>query len=239
MSDTISTEILLPALQCQTLHRPIHSIISGSARSTADRLQRLQLTNGSFLRASRKHRSDSLLTAVSNPSIDVLAKDVKRWETCQQRLKEPDECLFTSAVAFVGYRTKAVNASFNGSGDLMRMRRYTSPSSNREYCKTLAFSGTLREVLSGPSSSGGPNYFTIMFSKVAKKDDDVLQYLSTEQIQELVYCLNKRKENVPTEGNLKMNVNIKKKNLELLEAKKKGGDVAGLGVDGGNNDLLL
>ncbi|KAK8390315.1 hypothetical protein O3P69_010178 [Scylla paramamosain] len=148
----------------------------------------------------------------------VLAKDVKRWETCQQRLKEPDKCLFTSAVAFVGYRTKAVNASFNGSGDLMRMRRYTSPSSNREYCKTLAFS----EVLSGPSSSGGPNYFTIMFSKVAKKDDDALQYLSTEQIQELVYCLNKRKENVPTEGNLKMNVNIKKKNLELLEAKKEG-----------------
>ncbi len=42
-----------------------------------------------------------------------------------------------------------------------------------------------------------------------------------------------------TEGNLKINVNIKKKNLELLEAKKKGGDVAGLGVDGGNNDLLL
>ncbi|KAK8405439.1 hypothetical protein O3P69_001775 [Scylla paramamosain] len=40
-------------------------------------------------------------------------------------------------------------------------------------------------------------------------------------------------------SNLKINVNIKKKNLELLKAKKKGGDVAGLGVDGGNNDLLL
>ncbi|KAK8403964.1 hypothetical protein O3P69_000190 [Scylla paramamosain] len=87
--------------------------------------------------------------------------------------------------------------------------------------------------------SGAPNYFAIKFSKVAKKDGDALQFLSTEQIQELVHCLNKRKGNVLTEGNLKINVNIKKKNSELLEAKKKGGDVAGLGVDGGNNDLLL
>ncbi|KAK8378167.1 hypothetical protein O3P69_018850 [Scylla paramamosain] len=78
-----------------------------------------------------------------------------------------------------------------------------------------------------------------MFSKVAKKDDEALQFLSTEQIQELFHCLNKRKGNVLTEGNLKINVNIKKKNLELLEAKKKGGDVAGSGANGGNNDLLF
>ena len=72
-----------------------------------------------------------------------------------------------------------------------------------------------------------------MFSD--KKDDDAPQFLNVEQIQEIVQRLNERKENVLTEG--KININIKKKNLELLEAKKKGGDVTGSGVDGG--DLLI
>lgn len=77
-----------------------------------------------------------------------------------------------------------------------------------------------------------------MFSKVVKKDDDASQlFLSAEQIQELVFRLNDRKRNVLAEG--KINVNIKKKNLELLEAKKKGGDTTGSGVNGGNSDLLL
>lgn len=78
-----------------------------------------------------------------------------------------------------------------------------------------------------------------MFSKIAKKDDEALQYLSAEQIQELVHRLNERKGNILTKDNLKISINIKKKNLELLEAKKKGGNAAGSGVDGGNIDLLL
>ena len=77
-----------------------------------------------------------------------------------------------------------------------------------------------------------------MFSKVVKKDDDASQlFLSVEQMQELVFRLNERKRNVLTEG--KININIKKKNLELLEAKKKGGDATCSGVNGGNSDLLI
>nr|BDT63267.1 MAG: wsv285-like protein [Hemigrapsus takanoi nimavirus] len=79
-----------------------------------------------------------------------------------------------------------------------------------------------------------------MFSKVAKKDNDAPQFLSAEQIQELILCLNERKRNVLTEGNLKISANIKKKNLELLEAKKKRIDPAVFGIDGGiDNDVLL
>ncbi len=70
--------------------------------------------------------------------------------------------------------------------------------------------------MSGPSGKGPPNYFAIIFFKVAKKDDDALQFLSTEQIQELVCHLNKRKGNVLTEGNLKINVYIKKKELGIV-----------------------
>ena len=71
-----------------------------------------------------------------------------------------------------------------------------------------------------------------MFSKVAKKDDD---FLSAEQIQVLVQRLNERKRNVITKSS-KIKVHVKKKNLELLETRKKAG---GLGVDGGNNDLMI
>ena len=103
----------------------------------------------------------------------------------------------------------------------------------------ISFQTLFEKYYLKPLASRALIYLAMMFSKVTKKEDDASQFLSAEQTQELVHRLNERKGNVLIKDGLKISVNIKKKNLELLEAKKKGGDVAGSKVDGGNNDLLL